>query len=325
MLARLLALLVSAVSAVGVWLTWRLFVGTSTGQAIEEAALAGATYGQTRLVRLSEPVLDVVSRSFLVAGIAVAVIIALVRRRWALGVMAIVLVGGANLTTQLLKRGALDRPDLGGDVGHASLPSGHTTVAASLAAALLVVSPRWARPWIAVLGAAYAAATGIATLIGQWHRPSDVVAAVLVVLAWGGVVCAFGPASVADPAPRAVATPGTEPPNGEPPNGEPPNGEPPTTYPASGQHASAGFAAPTPAPRPVGTAPTAFVLLIGAVLAALPAGWGYVEAFRDVRAGVEIGGVATYVAGALAVVATCAAAFTVLLLIRQSTARPPNG
>ena len=37
----------------------------------------------------------------------------------------------------------------------------------------------------------YTTATGISTLIGQWHRPSDVVAAVLVVLAWTAIACAL--------------------------------------------------------------------------------------------------------------------------------------
>ena len=42
-----------------------------------------------------------------------------------------------------------------------------------------------------MLGAGYTTATGISTLIGQWHRPSDVVAAVLVVLAWTAIACAL--------------------------------------------------------------------------------------------------------------------------------------
>ena len=62
-----------------------------------------------------------------------------------------------------------------------SLPSGHTTMAASAAAAVfLMVSPRW-RPLAGFLGGSFAVATGVSTLINQWHRPADVVAAFLVV------------------------------------------------------------------------------------------------------------------------------------------------
>ena len=283
-LPRLLALVVSAASAVGVWATWRVFVATATGQAIEKAALAGAAYGQTRLWRLAEPLLDVVSFTALAAGAAVAVGIALARRRWALAVSALVLVGGANVTTQVLKAWVLDRPALGGDLaGGPSLPSGHTTAAASFAAALVLVVPRRARPWAAALGAVYTAATGVSTLIGQWHRPSDVVAAILVVLAWAALVCAVGTGSAVAEA-RGPAQDG--------------------------------------AGRRAGTAPAVAVLLLGALLAGLPAAWGGVEAYRAVSAGGPAGDVATYAAGALAVASVSAVAFAVLLLVRHSIARP---
>src|SRR5690606_25045579 len=36
-------------------------------------------------------------------------------------------------------------------------------------------------------GVGYTVATGLSTLVGRWHRPSDVVAAVLVVLVWAGI------------------------------------------------------------------------------------------------------------------------------------------
>src|SRR6476660_4820664 len=58
---------------------------------------------------------------------------------------------------------------------------GHTTLTASAAAAVfLMVSPRW-RPLAGFLGGSFAVATGVSTLINQWHRPADVVAAFLVV------------------------------------------------------------------------------------------------------------------------------------------------
>jgi uncharacterized membrane protein YbhN (UPF0104 family) len=56
-----------------------------------------------------------------------------------------------------------------------------------MAAALLLVVPRTIRPGVAILAAGYAAATGVATIIGGWHRPSDAVAALTVVLAWAGL------------------------------------------------------------------------------------------------------------------------------------------
>ncbi|MCC2318045.1 phosphatase PAP2 family protein [Cellulomonas chengniuliangii] len=189
-LAGATGLVVAVVSAVGVWACWRLFVDTWAGQQVEWAALQGAQNWQGQLWRVAERVLDVVSVGFIAVVLLAAVLIALVRRRWSLAVQVAVLMIGANVTTRVVKLVLLDRPDLGveGTWGN-TLPSGHTTAAASISAVLLMVVPRRIRPWAAVLGAGYTAATGVSTLVGQWHRPSDVVAAVLVVTAWAAVSC----------------------------------------------------------------------------------------------------------------------------------------
>ncbi|MCA5892176.1 phosphatase PAP2 family protein [Isoptericola sp. NEAU-Y5] len=196
---RVVAGVVAVLAAVSVWLTWRFFVDTAAGQSFDELAFAGASFGQGRLWRVAEPVLDIVSVAFVVAGVGAAVLFAVMRRRWVLALQVAVLVGGANVTTQVLKHSVLARPDLiEGWNGPNTLPSGHTTVAASVSVALLLATPRAWRPVVAVLGVAYAGMTGVSTLVGQWHRPSDVVAALLVVLAFGAAVCAFTPASSLD-------------------------------------------------------------------------------------------------------------------------------
>lgn len=186
----LTSLLVAVVAAAGIWVTWRVFVGTEHGQAVDQASLDGAHIGQNRLWDVAEPVLDVVSVGFIAAAVLTCAVIAFVRRRWGLALVAAAVLAGANVTTRVLKYWVLDRPDLGHGPDFNTLPSGHTTAAASVAVAVLLVVPPRARPWAAVLGAAYAGATGVSTLIGQWHRPSDVVAGLLVVLLWGALGCA---------------------------------------------------------------------------------------------------------------------------------------
>lgn len=191
---RLVGIAVALFAAAGVWVLWYVFVTTRTGQLLDAAVLEGAHYGRTRLWRLAEPVLDVISVPFIAVVLLVAVILALVRRQWLLTLQVGLLMAGANLTTQLLKYAVLQRPDLGlGDRVVNTMPSGHTTAAASCAVALVLVVPRRMRPMAATLGAIYTVGTGVATLIGGWHRPSDVVAAVLVVLAWAGMVSALRP------------------------------------------------------------------------------------------------------------------------------------
>jgi hypothetical protein len=132
-----------------------------------------------------------VSVGFIAAAIVTCGVIAVVRRRWSLALVAATVLIGANVSTRVLKMAVLDRPDLGHGPLLNTLPSGHTTAAASVAVAVLLVVPPRVRPWIAVLGAGYAGATGVSTLIGQWHRPSDVLAGLLVVLAWGAIGCAL--------------------------------------------------------------------------------------------------------------------------------------
>jgi membrane-associated phospholipid phosphatase len=195
--------LVAVAAAAGIVVVWEVFVATRTGQVIEDYAYDGALTGRTRLWTVAEPVLGVVSVSFVVLGTLAAILVALVRRRWLLAVQALVLVGGANLTTQVLKKIVLERPVFDSEMWWTnSLPSGHTTVAASVSVALLLAVPRLARPWVALFGAGYTAATGISTLVGQWHRPSDVVAAVLVVLFWGALACALTTRDAQDPGDR---------------------------------------------------------------------------------------------------------------------------
>jgi hypothetical protein len=41
---------------------------------------------------------------------------------------------------------------------------------------------------VALIGAAYVSVIAVATVWAEWHRPSDTVAGLLLVLAWGGLV-----------------------------------------------------------------------------------------------------------------------------------------
>ncbi len=204
-----MAVLLALIAAGLLWLTCKIFLGTNAGQRLDEAAFRGADYGQGKLLLVAEPVLDVVSVTFVVVGLGATMVIALIRLRWGLALQVAALVAGANITTQLLKYQVLERADLGVPAQQMqnSLPSGHTTVAASVSVALLMVVPRRLRPAVAVAGGAYTAATGISTMVGQWHRPSDVIAALLVVLLWTALVCVVTPRSSLDPGGRTAAVP----------------------------------------------------------------------------------------------------------------------
>ncbi|WP_433386288.1 phosphatase PAP2 family protein [Micromonospora sp. KLBMP9576] len=169
---------------------WRVAMHGEVGQWVDTVALTGNRIGQDRIDGPVDRILNAMSIVSLLAATAVIGFIALIRGRIALAVTATLLIGGANATTQLLKYG-LVRPDFGIDperiyAGN-SLPSGHATVAASVAVALVLVLPRTVRVFGAFLGAGYAAIAGVATLSAGWHRPSDAVAAFLVVGVWAAL------------------------------------------------------------------------------------------------------------------------------------------
>lgn len=168
----------------------RFFVGTARGQLLDTAALEGNAIGRSHVDGLVDTVLSAMTVASLFAATLVIGFIALLRGRVMLAAAATLMIVGANLTTQLLKT-QVDRPDYGVDLERAaagnSLPSGHGTVAASVAIALVLVLPSGLRGLAAVVGAGYATLAGVATMSAGWHRPSDAVAALLVVGAWAAV------------------------------------------------------------------------------------------------------------------------------------------
>ncbi|MBO0827609.1 MAG: phosphatase PAP2 family protein [Streptosporangiales bacterium] len=197
-LSRTVLLLVLAVAQLaGVVALHRAFVRTVAGRYVDAVSLTGASIGFAHIETLVHALLDIVSVASIVAAVVVIAFLALLRRRYLLATATTVLVVGAIVTTELLKlyvfsRPAMEKalPDLVEGNASNTLPSGHTTVALSVAVAFVLVVPSAFRGLAAVAGAGYAALTGVATLSAQWHRPSDVVAACLVVGAWAAGVAA---------------------------------------------------------------------------------------------------------------------------------------
>jgi membrane-associated phospholipid phosphatase len=181
--------LVGLVAAAGVVACYRIFVGTSLGQAVDTAAMRGADVHHPRVVAVLNRALNGTTLASLVLVCLAAAAIGTIRRRVDLAVGAAFLVLGANLTTQLLKT-HLDRPNLDQFPAPNSFPSGHTTAAASVAFALLLALPHAVRGMVTLIGAGYVSVIAVATVWAAWHRPSDTVAGLLVVLAWGGLVAA---------------------------------------------------------------------------------------------------------------------------------------
>ena len=178
---------VTVLAATGVVAIYQVFVLRSLGQSVDTAALHGADVDHPRAVELMSRALHGTTLVSLVLVCLAAAAIGMIRRRIDLAVGAGLLVLGANLSSQLLKN-RLDRPDLDGFPAPNSFPSGHTTAAASVAFALVLVLPPAIRGLVSLIGASYVTVIAVATVWAEWHRPSDTIAALLVVLAWGGAV-----------------------------------------------------------------------------------------------------------------------------------------
>uniref|UniRef100_A0AAU3H7T2 Phosphatase PAP2 family protein n=2 Tax=Streptomyces sp. NBC_01401 TaxID=2903854 RepID=A0AAU3H7T2_9ACTN len=147
--------------------------------------LSGKAYGSTPL-----PPMELSAKPTLMAGLAVIVVLILVRRCWrqgcaALGVV-ILTIGGK----EVLKSTILPRPDLVGapeNLLDQGFPSGHTAIPAALTlATVLVVSPR-VRPYVATAGVLWLACIAAASATLGGHRPSEVLGATLLACACYGL------------------------------------------------------------------------------------------------------------------------------------------
>ena len=179
-------LAVALLATAGAYALYRLFVRTTLGQQVDTGAMRGADVHHPRVVEVLDRTLNGTSLASLVLVCLFAAVFGVLRRRLDLAVGATLLVLGANATTQLLKT-HLARPDLDGFAMPNSFPSGHTTAAASVAFAVILVLPQALRGTVALAGFAYVTVIAVATVWAAWHRPSDTLAALMVTLAWGAV------------------------------------------------------------------------------------------------------------------------------------------
>lgn len=167
---------------------WWFFVRTAVGQQLDEMALAGAKIGARFVAGQSSQLLEYVSIAAVAVAMVTVAVIGAVRRRWLLAAAAAAVIAAANVTTQVLKSLVFTRTELLSWHAFSSgntLPSGHATAASAAAVAALMVAPRRLRPVFALVGAAVMFAFGYATIVLQWHRPTDVLAAYCVCLGWG--------------------------------------------------------------------------------------------------------------------------------------------
>ena len=185
--SALIALVIFA--AVSTALVYKVALGTGWGFRLDSSVLGqgvdrGANPG---VYNATSRLLDTIDISSLaVVGFGIATI-AVMRRRPASAIAAGALIVGANVTTQILKKALGSSDPLGSEgvrAGVGAYPSGHATVALSLALALVIVAPPALRALMAVAATLYASGVGIAVVALGWHYPSDVIGGFAVCAAW---------------------------------------------------------------------------------------------------------------------------------------------
>lgn len=160
---------------------WTVSRVTSWGRAHDLAAYRERHRAGASLHQVDAAVLTSVS-VVAAAGLVVMVVLWLAgRRRTARPFLA---VGAALVTTEALKAVLPQLTAAGWALGGGSFPSGHTTVAAALSlAAVQAAPPRWRRHLVGP-ATAWTVLVATATITLGWHRPSDVVAGLVVASAW---------------------------------------------------------------------------------------------------------------------------------------------
>lgn len=178
---------------------WAVMAATPRGRSLDLAAYAGRLDAGHQLRLLDATLLNAITGVTAGLGLLTLALVGRWTRRGATAVRGIVAVAGATLSTELLKT-VLPHARAADHVwtwaGGGSFPSGHTTIAASMSlAALTVSSTRWRRRLVGPL-LAWTVLTGTATIAAGWHRPSDVLGALLMAALWHRLVEETGRPSV---------------------------------------------------------------------------------------------------------------------------------
>lgn len=211
------ALLGASACLAGLAALWAITFHAAPVRRLDDGALHGfSAVTRPRLTEVMEAMTSLADPFAYLLLAAAIILIALARRRYMTALAIPVILGGANLTAQLLKHALADErlsafltPQ--DQITAASWPSGHAAAAMALGLCLVLAAPPRLRAAAAFLGAGYAVGVGYAVVYLEWHFPSDVLAGYLVAGVWAllGVAALTalraGRATESEPEPRRRA------------------------------------------------------------------------------------------------------------------------
>lgn len=182
--SRILCGVIALVFALLAFGSYRLGVHTLKGQGYEDLVIDNfANYTPQWLLRHNLGLTDsVVVISVSISLGAIAVFVALLRRRWWLAGQLVAFAAVSFACARVLKP-ALPRPllmQIHSSTAN-SAPSGHTVLAITAGLMLVCAVPRAWRAACALFAAAYSMLVGVFVIADKWHRPCDVLMAVFLV------------------------------------------------------------------------------------------------------------------------------------------------
>lgn len=210
------SLLIAAIAAAVVAVTYVVFVRTHWGQELDDLAFEARAAVTPQATQRTDRLLNAITHESLAVLGAVLVLVAFAQRRIRLTFVVGTCLVGAIVTTEVLKHVLLTRPVYADVQGwpHNSYPSGHATIGMMLSLAVVMVSTSRTRRAATVVAALVATAFGTAVLASGWHRPSDSIGAYGVALVW---FC-LGNAVLVATDPQRIGAPGAATSDDRPPS-----------------------------------------------------------------------------------------------------------
>lgn len=161
------------------------FIQTAVGQQLDEISFNEFSYQFLSVQTQTSQMLDLIPAIAGITAVIGMIFVLLWKHRFVPALVGLSVAAAANLSSQLLKNYLITKPNFGiQEATMNSAPSGHTTFAAAAGAALFLASPKKLRPLVAVIGAAFTSAAGFSTIVNGWHRPADVITAILLTSMW---------------------------------------------------------------------------------------------------------------------------------------------
>ncbi|WLP92916.1 phosphatase PAP2 family protein [Gordonia sp. NB41Y] len=191
-LAVIALVLAGGVYAVAIWTSFGQLVDQYVLDAVRSSSAVAHVPHLLTVDAVTDPKVWLVAAALAIAGSLIPGITGQSRIGPTLGRTAVLLAFPpvVILVVRFLRDVVLPRPQLHDWIVETSnsAPSGHTAAVMSCVVVLIAAAPKWLRPVVIALGGTWASVIAFGLIADGWHRPSDVVMSVLIVIGLGALL-----------------------------------------------------------------------------------------------------------------------------------------